>query len=131
MLGILVDRCYRREGISRTAEFLDGIKAVGYKYSTRAGITVGVGDILIPPEKAEIMANAEVMVLEIEEQFEMGLITEDERYRSVIRIWEKVTKDVTEHLMDNLDPFNPIFMMANSGARGSVNQIRQLQLCVV
>lgn len=126
MLGILVDRCYRREGISRTAEFLDGIKAVGYKYSTRAGITVGVGDILIPPEKAEIMANAEVMVLEIEEQFEMGLITEDERYRSVIRIWEKVTKDVTEHLMDNLDPFNPIFMMANSGARGDEKQIRQL-----
>ncbi len=126
MLGQMVDRCYRREGISRTAEFLDGIKAVGYKYSTQAGITVGVGDILIPPEKAEIMANAEAEVLEIEEQFEMGLITDEERYNMVINIWKKATDDVTEHLMDNLDPFNPIFMMANSGARGDEKQIRQL-----
>ena len=126
MLGTLVDRCYRREGISRTAEFLDGIKAVGYKYSTRAGITVGVGDILIPPEKAEIMATAEHEVLDIEEQYEMGLITGEERYRSVIKIWEKATDNVTSHLMDSLDPFNPIFMMANSGARGNVQQIRQL-----
>ncbi|MCX4266166.1 MAG: hypothetical protein OSJ64_05075, partial [Firmicutes bacterium] len=113
-------------GISRTAEFLDGIKAVGYKYSTRAGITVGVGDILIPPEKAEIMATAEHEVLDIEEQYEMGLITGEERYRSVIKIWEKATDNVTSHLMDSLDPFNPIFMMANSGARGNVQQIRQL-----
>ncbi len=105
---------------------LDGIKAVGYKYSTRAGITVGVGDILIPPEKAEIMATAEHEVLDIEEQYEMGLITGEERYRSVIKIWEKATDNVTSHLMDSLDPFNPIFMMANSGARGNVQQIRQL-----
>lgn len=126
VLGVLVDRCYRREGISKTAEFLDGIKAVGYKYSTRAGITVGVGDILIPPEKAQIMADAEKEVLVIEDQYEMGLITEEERYRSVIKIWEGATDDVTGHLMDSLDPFNPIFMMANSGARGNVQQIRQL-----
>ena len=126
VLGILVDRCYRREGISKTAEFLDGIKALGYKFSTRAGITVGVGDILIPPEKTEIMSSAENEVLVIEEQFEMGLITEEERYRSVIKIWENATEDVTSHLMDSLDPFNPIFMMANSGARGNVQQIRQL-----
>ena len=126
MLGTLVDRSYRREGISKTAEFLDGIKAIGYKYSTRAGITVGVGDILIPPEKAEIMDAAENEVLTIEDQFDLGLITDDERYRSVIKIWEKATDNVTSHLMDSLDPFNPIFMMANSGARGNVQQIRQL-----
>ncbi len=126
MLGTLVDRCYRREGISRTAEFLDGIKAVGYKYSTLAGITVGVSDVVIPPEKAEIMANAEKQVLVVEEQFDMGLLTEEERYSHVIKIWQNAEELVTSHLTDSLDPFNPIFMMANSGARGNVTQLRQL-----
>jgi DNA-directed RNA polymerase subunit beta' len=126
MLAKIVDRSYRREGISKTAALLDGIKALGYKYSTRAGITVGVGDIQIPPEKATIMSAADKEVLRIEDQCDMGLITDDERHEKVVKIWQKATDDVTARLMDNLDCFNPIFMMANSGARGNVQQIRQL-----
>ncbi len=129
MLAIIVDRCYRRLGVSRTAELLDGIKALGYKYSTKAGITVGMMDIQIPPEKKTIIDESEKMVLDVEDEYSMGLMTEDERYNRVIGIWSKATEDITKHLMTRLDRFNPIFMMANSGARGNVQQIRQLAGC--
>jgi len=126
MLGVIVDRGYRRLGVGNTAELIDGIKALGYHYSTKAGITIGLEDIQVPPEKKQIIDESEKQVVKIEDQYKMGLMTEDERYQKVIGVWNKATEDVTKHLMTNLDKFNPIFMMANSGARGNVQQIRQL-----
>jgi len=126
MLSLIVDRSYRRVGVSRTAELLDGIKSLGFKYSTKAGITIGLEDIQVPPEKKGIMDAAEAVVVNVESQYREGLITEDERYNKVISVWNKATEDLTKTLMNNLDKFNPIFMMANSGARGNVQQIRQL-----
>ncbi len=125
-LGTIVDRCYRRMGIANAADMLDGIKALGYKYSTKAGITIGIEDIKIPEKKKTIMAEADQKVLEIEEQFYEGLVNEDDRYQATIDVWNKATDDVTAELMGSLDQFNPIYMMANSGARGNVQQIRQL-----
>ncbi len=126
VLGIIVDRCYRRMGISNAATLLDGIKSLGFKYSTRAGITVGVEDIKVPPAKKVIMAEAENKVLEIDKLFQSGMVNENERYNETISVWQKATDAVTKELMNTLDQFNPIYMMANSGARGNVQQIRQL-----
>ena len=126
VLGVIVDRCYRRMGISAAASLLDGIKSLGFKYSTQAGITIGIEDIKVPPKKKEIMLDAENQVLEIEDNFLEGLITDNDRYQMTINVWNKATEDVTKELMKTLDQFNPIYMMANSGARGNVQQIRQL-----
>ena len=126
ILGSIVDRCFRRLGVSSTATLLDGIKSLGYKYSTQAGITIGIEDIKVPEAKKEIMNAAEEKVLEIERNFQMGLSTEEERYQDVISIWSKATEDVTAALMGILEPTNPIFMMSNSGARGNIQQMRQL-----
>ena len=126
ILGTIVDRCFRRLGVSSTATLLDGIKALGFKYSTQAGITIGIEDIKVPEAKKEIMSAAEEKVLEIEKNFQMGLSTEEERYQSVISIWSKATEDVTAALMGILEPTNPIYMMSNSGARGNIQQMRQL-----
>ncbi len=125
-LGRIVDDCYRAHGVTVTANMLDNIKALGFKFSTRGALTVSVDDIIVPPEKQTILEAAEHDVHKIEKQFRRGLLSEDERYRSVISIWEKATNDVTKKVMEALDKFNPINMMADSGARGSVNQIRQL-----
>ncbi|MEL7567199.1 MAG: DNA-directed RNA polymerase subunit beta' [Dehalobacterium sp.] len=125
-LGKIVDRCYRKLGISAAARLIDGIKKLGFVYSTKAGITIGVSDIQVPEAKKEIMSNAESTVEMVEDQYRRGLITEDERYQKVIGVWNQATDDVTKALMTHLDKFNPIFMMANSGARGNVQQIRQL-----
>lgn len=125
-LGNIVDRCCRIMGIANTANLLDGIKAMGYSTSTQAGITIGLQDIIVPKEKKEIMAAAEANVSKVEELFRRGLVTENERYNKVIEIWNGATDDVTNKLMNGLDKFNPIYMMANSGARGNVQQIRQL-----
>ena len=126
VLSLIVDRCYRRQGITFAAGLLDGIKALGYKYSTRAGITVGIEDIKVPPAKKTIMAAAEEHVLAIDNLFQQGLVSENDRYNETVKTWQKATDDVTQELMHSLDPFNPIYMMANSGARGNVQQIRQL-----
>ncbi len=126
VLGTIVDRCYRRMGMSYTAILLDGVKALGYKYSTKAGISIGIEDIQVPPAKKPIMETADKDVVNIENLYRQGLITEDERYQKSIDIWTKATDDVTKALMTTLDKFNPIYMMANSGARGNVQQIRQL-----
>jgi len=126
VLGLIADRCYRRLGIAAAAVLLDGIKSLGFKYSTRAGITVGIEDIKVPPAKKEIMSAAEAKVLEIDNFFQQGLASENDRYSETVKIWQKATEDVTKELMNNLDAFNPIYMMANSGARGNVQQIRQL-----
>ena len=126
ILGVIVDRCYRRQGISYASVLLDGIKALGYKYSTKAGITVGIDDIKVPEAKKQIMADAEAKVLQVDNFYQQGLVSENDRYAETIKIWQKATDDVTHELMNSLDQFNPIFMMANSGARGNVQQIRQL-----
>ena len=126
VLGLIADRCYRRLGISAASVLLDGIKSLGFKYSTRAGITVGIEDIKVPEAKKRIMAEAEAKVLEIDNFYQQGLASENDRYSETVKIWQKATEDVTKELMSNLDAFNPIYMMANSGARGNVQQIRQL-----
>ncbi len=125
-LANIVDRCYRRYGATRTSEVLDAVKSLGYKYSTRGGITVGFQDITVPAKKKEIISAAEKEVEQIDNMFRMGLLSDTERRRDVIDVWEKATDDVTGALMETLDEYNPIYMMANSGARGSTNQIRQL-----
>ena len=125
-LGNIVDYCYRKYGPTKTAETLDKIKKLGYYYSTRGGITVGFQDIQVPAEKKEMIAEAEKKVVEIDNIFRSGLLSDNERRERVINIWEKTTDSVSKALMDSLDTFNPIYMMANSGARGSTAQIRQL-----
>ncbi len=126
MLGKIIDRCIRVCGTSETAEVLDRIKATGYKYSTRGAITVAVSDIEVPEKKKEILANAEKEVENIMQMYLSGLLTNDERYLQTIKVWSKASGEVTDAMMEHLGEFNPIFMMADSGARGSVNQIRQL-----
>ena len=108
------------------AEVLDAIKATGYKHSTLAAITVSIADMTVPPKKYELVAASEQKVLDIENQYKMGFMTEHERYKQVVQVWEKTTNDVSDALQKNLDRYNPIFMMADSGARGSMKQIRQL-----
>ena len=125
-LGKIIDACIHAHGTEITADVLDKIKAQGYKYSTIGAITVAVCDATIPPEKKEIIAKAEADVDAIREEYNMGLRSDQERYEKVLSIWEKATNDVTEKLQGNLDRYNPIYMMADSGARGSMSQIRQL-----
>ena len=125
-LGKIVDDCYRVHGVTVTSKMLDKVKAMGFKYSTVGAVTVSVADINVPKAKKEIITETEAKVLEIEKQFRRGRLSEDERYKNVIELWEKATNDITQEVMHNLDKFNPINMMADSGARGSTNQIRQL-----
>ena len=125
-LGKIIDRCIKVHGTARTADVLDDIKAQGYKYSTRSAITVAVSDATIPPQKKDIIAAAEKKIDAVSEEYHMGLLSEDERKASVIKTWEKATNDVTAALQAGLDRYNPIYMMADSGARGSMSQIRQL-----
>ncbi|MBQ9106521.1 MAG: DNA-directed RNA polymerase subunit beta' [Clostridia bacterium] len=125
-LGIIIDECIKKHGTTKTAEVLDRIKAQGYKYSTIGAITVAVADAVIPPKKKELLVNADEKVDEIFRKYRRGYITKEERTRLVLSVWDKTTGSVSDALKDNLDEFNPIYMMADSGARGSMNQIRQL-----
>ncbi len=125
-LSDIIERCIRIHGTTTTSEVLDKIKALGFKYSTKAAITVAVCDAVIPPQKKDILADAQAKIDVISDQFEYGYISGSEKSKKVIEIWNKATDDVTVALKDNLDKYNPIFMMADSGARGSINQIRQL-----
>ena len=125
-LSSIVDKCYRKLGFSATTALLDGVKKLGFTYATRAGLTIGIQDITIPKEKKGLLKEAEGQVEKVELQFRRGLITEEERYQTVIGIWNDTTKMVTEALIEDLDRFNPVYMMANSGARGNIQQIRQL-----
>ena len=125
-LGEIIDRCIQKHGFTISAEVLDSIKAQGYKFSTRSGMTISIADMVVPEAKKEKIAETEKKVLAIEKQYRRGLITNDERYRMVVAEWERTTGEVAKALMDNLDEFNPINIMATSGARGSANQIRQL-----
>ena len=126
VLGKIVDKCYRKYGNTGTAIVLDKIKALGFHYSTIGAITISVSDIIVPEEKKELLVEADNSVRRIERQYKRGLISDEERYERVISTWNETTDKVTKALMKTLDPFNPIYMMANSGARGSINQIRQL-----
>ncbi|HIS59332.1 MAG TPA: DNA-directed RNA polymerase subunit beta' [Candidatus Faecousia faecipullorum] len=125
-LGKIIDKCIRRHGFTVATEMLDKIKALGYKYSTKGAISVSIADMVVPEIKYELVRQAEGKVVEIENFYRQGFITNEERYRLVVQQWEKTTKEVTDALQDNLDEFNPIYMMADSGARGSMAQIRQL-----
>ena len=125
-LGTIIAKCINVHGLSKSAEVLDYIKATGYKYSTKGAITVSVADVAVPEAKKEILAKADQDVENIRKQFKRGLITNEERYDAVIKVWEKATKDVTEAMKDNFDDLNPIYMMAQSGARGNMNQLRQI-----
>ena len=125
-LGDIIDRCIQKYGFTISAEVLDSIKALGYKYSTKGAITISVADMTVPSAKYEMIKATEQEVVRIERQYKRGFITDDERYRLVVSEWEKTTKKVTDALSNVLDEYNPIYMMANSGARGSMNQIRQL-----
>ena len=125
-IGQIVDRCIRVHGTAMTSEVLDNIKALGYKYSTRSAITVAVCDATVPPQKEELIRQAEDKVLQIQEEYEDGFLSDDQRYGKVLETWNECTDKVTEELQAGLTPDNPIFMMADSGARGSIAQIRQL-----
>ncbi|MGM0368994.1 MAG: DNA-directed RNA polymerase subunit beta' [Bacillota bacterium] len=125
-LGNIVTRCHKELGPDRTGEFLDDVKDLTFHYATKSGITIGVTDVAIPDEKEEILAESEETVKKIEKQYRRGLITDDERYEKTIDVWGDAKDEVTEALIDNLGEFNPIYMMATSGARGNTSQITQL-----
>ena len=126
LLGKIINASIKVHGITETATLLDDVKAMGYKYSTIGAITVGVSDMEIPKEKKQYLLEAEEEIDKVVKNFRRGLLNDDERYQKVINIWNSTSDKVTKALMDNLKQLNPIYMMANSGARGSVNQIRQL-----
>lgn len=126
VLSKIVDDCYRKLGFAKTSKMLDGIKKLGFTFATKAGVTIGIQDITIPDQKISILKEAEQQVEKVELQYRRGLITDDERYRKVIGIWTEATNSVTDALIETLDKFNPVYMMATSGARGNIQQIRQL-----
>ena len=125
-LADIIDRCIRIHGTTTTAEVLDRIKTLGFKYSTRSGITVAVSDAVVPKEKPELIALAEKRVDEIQRQYDRGFISEDVRYERVVKTWNETSSKVKDALQACFTQDNPIFMMADSGARGSMDQIRQL-----
>ena len=127
-LGKIIDKCIRVHGFNVTAEVLDAIKSMGYKYSTKGALTVAVADMLVPEGKDTLIRESEKKVAQIDKRYKRGFITDQERYRLTVAEWEETTKKVTGKLQDNMKAqrYNPIHMMADSGARGSISQIRQL-----
>lgn len=122
----ILEKCINTHGATKTAETLDYIKGLGYKFSTRAAMTVSISDMTVPEEKKPILADAEARVENVSKNFRRGLITEEERYKEVIEIWKHADSEITKALLDGLDKYNNIYMMAHSGARGSDKQIKQL-----
>lgn len=125
-LGSLVGRCARTHTVAKTAEILDQIKRLGFRFATQSGTTIAIDDVTIPPEKKAILDEAEKHVEQVEEQFKRGLITSDERYQRFIDIWTKAKENVTEAMIKGLDRINPVYMMSTSGARGNTSQLAQL-----
>lgn len=125
-LGKIIDKCYMKHGSTKTSIMLDRIKALGYHYSSIGAVTVAASDMIVPQAKYDLLKDADETVEKIEKMYKRGFISEDERYERVIEKWTKTTEDVADALMDSLDKWNPIFMMADSGARGSKSQIKQL-----
>ena len=126
ILSQIIEKSFHKYGNIRTARLLDYIKQTGFKYSTKAAISIGMADIITPEDKKEILKKAEEKVVDIEDHTDMGMYTEEERYNQVISTWEKATDEITDALLKNLEKTNTIAIMANSGARGSIRQIRQL-----
>ena len=122
----ILEKVINTHGATKTAEVLDSIKAMGYKYSTRASMTVSISDMTVPAQKKQMLANAEATVEKIMKNFRRGLITEEERYKEVVETWKKTDEELTDALLSGLNKYNNIFMMADSGARGSNQQIKQL-----
>ena len=125
-MGTIIERVIDKHGLTESAEVIDYIKALGFKYSTLAGITFSVADVEVPEAKKDILAEAEKQVEKVRNQYRRGLITDDERYKTVINIWDKATNDVSKAMEENFDALNPIYMMVKSGARGNMNQLRQI-----
>ena len=125
-LGTILDKCYQKHGNIVTSKLLDHIKSTGYKHSTLSAVSISMADVVVPKEKTELIEKAQKEVEKYEKVYREGFMTEEERYEGVINIWNGITDEVTEALMKSLDPLNNIFIMADSGARGSKNQIRQL-----
>jgi len=125
-LGKIIDKCIQVHGFTVATEMLDRIKALGYKFSTKGAISVSIADMVVPEIKHMLVKEAEKKVVEIEQFYRQGKVTNEERYRLVVKQWEKTTKEITDALQGCMDEFNPIYMMADSGARGSMAQIRQL-----
>ena len=125
-LGKIIDKCITKHGFTVSAGVLDAIKDLGYHYSTIGSLTVAIADMTVPQKKYDLIADTEKEIIKIDRQYRRGLITNDERYRLSVQAWEKTTADVTSALQESMDRYNPIFMMADSGARGSMAQIRQL-----
>ena len=125
-LGEILDKCIKVHGLTETAVVLDKIKALGYKYSTKGAITVGIEDIIVPPEKQQLIEETDKLVDRIVKQYRRGLITEEERYNNVIKAWTETIEKLTTILKQNMGEYNPINMMSDSGARGNINQIKQL-----
>jgi DNA-directed RNA polymerase subunit beta' len=125
-LGKIIDRAIKTHGTTETAEILDKVKALGFKYSTKGAITISVSDMVIPEVKQRYLKETEERIENIVKQYKRGLISDEERYNSVINEWTETVENVTKALIENLDKFNPVYMMSHSGARGNINQIRQL-----
>ncbi len=125
-LGKIIEKCINKHGLSRSAELLDYIKSTGFKYSTIGAITVSIEDVKVPAEKKEILEQASKQVETVLKQYKRGLITDDERYQSVIKIWEKATDDVKDAMKNNFTALNPVYMMSDSGARGNIDQLKQI-----
>ena len=125
-LGKIIDKCITKHGFTKSADMLDAIKDLGYHYSTIGSLTVAIADMTVPQKKYDLIADTEKEIIKIDRQYRRGLITNDERYRLSVQAWEKTTADVTSALQESMDRYNPIFMMADSGSRGSMAQIRQL-----
>ena len=124
-IGDIINRCIKLHGLSVSSELLDNIKEKGYKYSTKSGLTYSMEDVKVPKKKKEILKNAEIQVAEIRKQYRRGLITEDERFKEVVNIWNNATIEVGKALEESLEPLNPTNLMIKSGARGNINQLRQ------
>ena len=125
-MGTIIERVIDRHGLTESAEVIDYIKALGFKYSTLAGITFSLADVEVPASKKDILAEADKQVEKVRNQYRRGLITDDERYQTVVGIWEKATNDVSKAMEENFGDLNPIYMMVKSGARGNMNQLRQI-----
>ncbi len=125
-LGEIIERCIQMHGITETSKVLDKIKTMGFHYSTIGGISIGVFDMVVPDIKEKLIAEAEVKVAEINHRHQRGLLNNEGRYRAVVDIWRRTTDNITEALKENLGRFNPVYMMSQSGARGNINQIKQL-----
>ena len=125
-MGTIIERVIDKHGLTESAEVIDYIKALGFKYSTLAGITFSLADVEVPASKKDILAEADKQVEKVRNQYRRGLITDDERYQSVVGIWDKATNDVSKAMEENFGDLNPIYMMVKSGARGNMNQLRQI-----